>query len=330
MSFSADCKQELCALSPLKPCCALAELGALYRSIGSLSFIGRGRVSVRFQSENLAVCRRAYTLLLKRLRIAPQVHYVDIRRFGGRRRGVLTLGPDEAVTFLKAMGMAEEGADGGWTLRFSSPRAPVTRQCCARAFLRGSLLGGGTLSSPDKGYRLELWYQDDEQRQTLAKCLQRLDVPIRDGARGDRRYLYIARADDVASLLTAVGAHQAVLRVEELRLRKQLVGKLTREMNCDGHNLDKQTDAGLRQVEAIERLRASGRLDALPPALREAALARLARPDASLEELGRSLDPPVGKSGMNHRLRRVARCAAEYEEQDRRADAPPQGGTPDA
>ena len=309
MSFSADCKQELCSLPPEKPCCPASELSGLFMTMGSLSLLGRGRLSVQLSSENLAVCRRAYTLLSKQMLLAPQIHYLTSSRFGGRRKCVLTLGPNESPTFLRKLHMMERAANGEWSLRSTTPRLPITRACCARAFLRGVMLGGGTMANPDTSYHLELPYQNDEMRQMLAKCLQRIDLPIRDGTRGEKRFLYLKQAEQLVTFLTAIGAHQAILRIEELRLRKQLIGKINRAMNCDAFNLSKQMTASAKQVEIIRELDKKGMLEGMSESLREVARLRLEMPDATLEQLGQSMTPPLGKSGVNHRLRRLMEYA---------------------
>ena len=318
MSFCSDCKLELCSLASEKPCCAQSELSGLYMTIGHLNLLGRGKVSVQFSSENLSVCRRAYTLLSKDMRLAPQVQYVSSKRFGGTRRCVLTLGPLVSPAFLRAMGMMDRDESGAWSLRATTPRLPITRACCTRAFLRGVMLGGGTMSSPETGYHLELSCQGEEMRQTLAKCLQRLALPIKYSARGDKAFFYYKQSEQIITLLTAIGAHQTILRIEELRLRKQLLGKINRAMNCDAFNLGKQMDASGEQLDAIRRLRDARELDELPQSLKEVALAREKWPDATLEQLGAAMKPPVSKSAVNHRMRRLV---ARAEELKQKADA---------
>ena len=315
LSFSSDCKKELCLLEPEKPCCLLSELCALYFSMGSLSLLGRGKVNVQFTGESLAVSRRVYTLLTRALGLTPQIHYVTHARFGGTRSCVLTLGPVQSPTFLQALHMMEREESGDYALRATAPRLSLTRACCMRAFLRGALLGGGTMTNPEHGYHLELNYRGADMRALLAKCLQRLELPVRESARRDAAYLYLKQSDQVVTLLTAVGAHQTVMQIEDLRVRRQVIGTVNRAMNCDNANLEKQMNASDDQLSAIRFLVREQRLGALPPSLQQIALARLNAPDASLTELGESLDPPIGKSGVNHRMRRLLEYAHTYKEE---------------
>ncbi len=321
MSFSSELKKELALVPPEKPCCALSELCGLFASMGSLSLLGRGRVNVQFTSESLAVCRRAYTLLSQTLHIAPQIHYVTHARFGGTRRCVLTLGPVGSPPLLSALHMMQTDADGAPVLRAATPRLPITRGCCARAFLRGMMLGAGTMTNPSQGYHLELRYTDADVRQTMAKCLQRLGLPIRDGARREQRFLYLKQSDQIVTLLTALGAHQTVMRIEDLRVQKQVLGSVNRAMNCDSANLQKQLAAAHKQVEAIRQMEARDQLSALPDSLREMARMRLNRPDLTMQELGQRMEPPLGKSGVNHRMRRLLSYSTPTDHEEETPDA---------
>lgn len=301
MSFSSDVKKELALVKPEKNCCALSELCGLYATMGSLSLLGRGRVNVQFSSESLAVCRRAYTLLVQTLHISPQIHYVTTSHFGGKRKCVLTLGPIHSPTLLRALGMMDENS----SLRATSPRMHLTRACCMRAFLRGIMLGGGTMSSPEQSYHLELPCRDGDIQALMAKSVQRIGLPIRFSRRRDHTYLYFKQSDQIVDFLTAIGAHNSVMQIENLRVQRQVMESVNRAMNCDNANLQKQMDASQNQIRAIEKLRDSGKLSTLSPSLQAVAMARLSAPSATLQELGEMLDPPIGKSGVNHRMRRL-------------------------
>lgn len=305
MSFSSDCKNELCLVKPEKACCGLSELCGLYASMGSLSLLGRGRVNVQFTGESLAVSRRVYTLLMQTLHIPPQIHYLTNARFGGTRKCVLTLGPIHSPALLTALGMMEKNAEGITTLRATTPHISLTRGCCMRAFLRGAFLGGGTMSSPEQGYHLEIGYRDEATRALLAKSLQRVGIPIRESARGEHAFLYLKQSDQIVTLLTAMGATNTVMQIEDLRVKRQVFSSVNRAMNCDSANLQKQMQASREQIEAIRTLRETETFASLPPSLKEIALLRLSAPDATLTQLGAMMDPPLGKSGVNHRLRRL-------------------------
>lgn len=301
MSFSSDVKKELALIKPEKECCALSELCAMYATMGSLSLLGLGKIKVEFSSESLSVCRSAYTLLQQTLGITPQIQYVSNARFGGTRKCVLIIGPIQSPTLLKALGMMDESG----SFRSYTPRLPVSRMCCMRAYLRGVMLGGGTMSNPEQGYHLELPVRDGEMQNTTAKCLQRMGLPIRLSERREHTYFYFKQSDQIVDFLTLLGANTSVMQIEDLRVKRQVMETVNRAMNCDSANLQKQMNASQQQVEAIRRLIESDRFTTLPPSLQQIAHARLNAPDASLQELGEMLDPPIGKSGVNHRMRRL-------------------------
>ena len=159
----------------------MSELSALYMTLGSLNLLGRGKLSVQFTGESMAVARRVYTLLQKGLELSPQIHYVSTAHFGGTRKCVLTLGPTQTPAFLSALGMMTIGENGEATLRSTSPKVNLNRSCCVRAFLRGAMLGGGTMTNPEQGYHLELGYRDENFRDCVAKCLQKVGLPEGQG-----------------------------------------------------------------------------------------------------------------------------------------------------
>jgi len=311
MSFSSDCKEELCRVPCDKACCRLAELAALYMTLGALSLLGRSQLSVQFTVESPAVARRIFVLLQKEMQIVSQLHYVTHARFGGRRECVLTVGPTQAPKLLSRFSMLETDESGAYTLRSTAPRVKMGRDCCRRAFLRGALLGCGTLSNPEQSYQLEFSVRDDSLALNVARCLQSLGIPVKRTQRRGVESIYCKQSDQIADILTAAGAHQAVTNLESMRVQRQVLGNVNRIMNCDNANLRKQTNAGQHQLELIVRLMASPKFAFLPPALQQMAHVRAQEPDMSLEELGQALSPPVGKSGVNHRMRRLMDYARE-------------------
>ena len=314
-SFSAGVKEELIRLPLGKPCCMLSEISALTQTSGHLSFRGGGWISVSYRLDNAGTARRLFQLLKKRLNAAPKLHFVQTKQLGGRRSCVLTLDPEDSRTLLNALHMAETDEDGRMHMKRTVPRHPMTRQCCRRAFLRGAFLGAGTLTHPEKSYHFEWKAEDDRLAETLEKLLEKCELPCKSYLRKGTRVIYLKGAQQISDMLALMGAGSSVLEMENIRIGKQLRAAATRAANCDEHNSEKMLDAGQQQAEAIRRIRLARGLYTLPPALREAARARTENPDLSLEELGKIMDPPVGKSGVNHRLRRLMAIAAEIEKE---------------
>ena len=248
-------------------------------------------------------------MLKKRLDVNPTLHFTQTSRLGGRRTCVLTLSGQDARTLLDALHMTETDENGQMHLKRTVPRHPMTRQCCRRAFLRGAFLGAGTVTNPEKGYHFEWKADDGHLPQVLEKLLEKCELPFHSYTRGGQQVVYLKGAQQIADALALMGAGQSVLQMENIRIHKQLRASAVRAANCDEHNGERMLDAAQKQAEAIRQISLKQGLFTLPPALRELARLRLENPDLSLKELGEMLDPPVGKSGINHRMRRLMEIA---------------------
>ena len=312
-SFSARVKEELVRLPLGKTCCMLSEISALTQTSGHLSFRGGGWISASWRVDNAGTARRLFQLLKKRLNVTPSLHFIQTKQLGGRRTCVLTLGTEDTRTLLNALHMAETDEEGHIHLKRTVPRHPLTRQCCGRAFLRGAFLGAGTVTNPEKGYHLEWKTDDDRLARTLEKLLEKNGMPFRSYSRRGQQVIYLKDAQQISDTLAMMGAGSGVLEMENIRIRKQLRASAVRAANCDEHNSEKMLDAGLKQAEAIRQISLKQGLFTLPPALREISRLRMENPDLSLQQLGEMLDPPVGKSGANHRMRRLMEIADQLD-----------------
>ena len=304
-SFSAKVKAELIRLPLGKACCMLSEISALTMTSGHLAFRGGGWISISYRLDDAGTARRLLMLLKKRLNVNPTLHFTQTARMGGRKTCVLSLTGGDANTLLNALHMAETDEDGQMHLKRMAPRHPMTRQCCRRAFLRGAYLGAGTMTNPEKGYHFEWKAEDEQLPRTLEKLLEKCGLPYRDYERKGTRVIYLKGAQHIADMLALMGAGQSVLDMETIRVGKQVKAAATRAANCDEHNGDKMMEAAQRQADAIRRISLKQGLFTLPPGLQEIARLRLENPEMSLKELGELMDPPVGKSGVNHRMRRL-------------------------
>ena len=324
MSFSVNAKEELIHLPMEKPCCMLAELAALTQTSASLGFRGAGRFSVTWRVESAALARRIFTCLKKSLGLAPSLEVVQHARLGGRTSCVLTLEDDDARKLLAALRMMEQQPDGNWSLKRTSPHLGLTRQCCRRSFLRGLFLGSGSISAPEKNYYLELMPGDDDAAQAALRLMEKCGVEAKCHQRKGRPVVYIKNVQGLEDLLTLMGASSAMLKLENLRITRQMRGNINRASNCDDHNYEKAVTAGEQQAERIKQIALKGGLSSLSLPLRQVAELRMAHPEASLTELGQLLTPPVGKSGVNHRLQRLMALADALEGPEEAAADEPQ------
>ena len=305
MSFSANVKDELCRMPLGKNCCMLSELTALYRTSGSLSFHGMGRVQVQYRVENAALARRIFRLLRSRMNITPRLHYVQHARLGGQRTCVLTIGDEDSQRLMLALRMVEQDEDGEIRYRRTTVRYPMTRQCCRKAYLRAAYLGGGTMTTPDKDYHFEIATTDQSMVKELSRLLDKSDLPVNTYTRKGATVVYLKSAQHISDALAMMGASNSVFALEDVRIRKQARGAANRAINCDGHNLERTVAAADEQVQGIRRYVIEKGLRSLPPALQEIAQKRLANVDLSLVELGQLFEPPLSKSAVNHRMRRL-------------------------
>ena len=312
-SFSARVKDELVRLPLGKSCCQLTEISALTQTSGHLSFHGRGRISVQYRIDNTGAARRLFQLLKTRLGVSPMLHYTQSPQFGGRRTWILSLNEEDSRTLLSAVRMIEQGEDGGIVIRRTPLRHPLTRQCCRRAFLRGVFLGAGTISNPEKAYHLEWRAEDERLTDTLQKIMEKIDVPFHVYQRKNQQVIYLKDGDRITEMLALMGASGSVLEMESIRVNRQTRLHATRASNCDEHNSERMLDAAQKQAEACRNISLKLGLFTLPPALQDVARARMENPELSMTELGEMMNPPISKSAVNHRLRRLMEIAEELE-----------------
>lgn len=313
LSFAGRVKEEMVRLPLGKSCCQLSEIGAMTQTSGHLSFRGRGRITVQYRMENIGVVRRLFQLMKARFGVTPTLHYTQTKQLGGRRTWVLSLNEGDSLTLLTALHMIETDETGEVSLKRTVPRHPLTRQCCRRAFLRGAFLGAGTMSNPEKGYHLEWKTENESLRGTMQKLIEKTELPFHCYERRGQHVVYLKDADQIAQALVLMGAAGSVLRMESIRVHKQTRLQASRAANCDEHNSERMLDAAQKQAEACRNISLKIGLFTLSPALRETARIRMEHPEMSLAELGEAMDPPLTKSAVNHRLRRLMEMAEELE-----------------
>lgn len=183
------------------------------------------------------------------------------------------------------------------------------RKNSARVFLRDAFLETGSMSNPEKGYHLEFVCENENQAQNLIDTMQKYEITAKTVQRRRYTIVYIKESEDIVRLLNVMGAHNCLMELENLRILKDMRNSINRQVNCETANISKTVSAANKQLEDIEYIKEHYGFDNLSENLREMAQIRLAYPDATLKELGERLVPPVGKSGVNHRLRKLSELA---------------------
>lgn len=309
MSFSDEVKQELVALRPEKSCCMLSELNALTQCCASMTVRGRGQVSIAYTTENVSVAKRIFILLKKRLEINASPRFAKITRFGGRRICVIQLSVSDTRKLMYALHMLHE-SDGSDVYR-GIPRRALTRKCCQQAFLRGAFLGVGSVSLPEKDHHLEFACSSEKRAASVQQLLIKNELTCGISDRRNASVVYLKRGNDISHLLHLMGASRAMMHYENILAQRSLRESVMRATNCDHNNMMRQISAAQRQTDSIRLLQEYGILNTLPQQLQELALLRLQNPELTLEQIGERLSPPLGKSGVNHRFRKLMQLAEE-------------------
>lgn len=307
MSFTAEVKEELARVENTKACCAHAELSALIRVEGTLHYTGNERFRLEIATETAPVARKAIKLLRSTFGLTTELTV---------RRSVLHKSNNYLITVIHQAGLPDALRQLGILDRtlaplYSVPPSLVKKDCCAIAYLRGTFLGGGFVADPHGDFHFELTAETEQVADDLVTLMARFDMPARVTSRRGSFAVYLKGAEPIVTFLALVGAHRALLRTEDVRIIKEMRNDVNRLVNAETANLLKTANAAADQVAAVRTIERSRGLDALPPALREIAALRLEYPEVSLRELGELADPPLSKSAVYHRIRRLEELAAE-------------------
>lgn len=301
MSFSSTAKSEICRLPIGSDCCELAELTALLHTAGSISISGRG-VALRLDTEHAGVARRAFQIIKSLYGTSAKME-MHTNRLKQNHIYTLVVDPESAkMIVLDTHLMDSDGIH-------MSAQAAAQRECCRIAFVRGAFLGGGSVTNPERRYHMEFVCSQEDFAQELLNIMVQLDVAAKIITRGQSFVVYLKESDAIVTLLTMMGAHTAILNMENIRIIKSVRNNVNRKVNCDSGNLSKTVNASLQQQDYIETIRDHAGLDTLSAPLREIAEARLSLPEATLGELAEALG--TSKSTVNHRLRKLGSIALQ-------------------
>lgn len=301
MSFSSEVKDELVKHASASRHCQLAELSAILHFCGVLNRDENGRLVLGLQTENGCVIRKCFTLLKKAYNIETNIVQ--------RNHMCVDFPMEEEI--LEKLLRATKYLDEDGLKRFMTPvnRVVVKNSCCRRAFIRGAFLCIGSMSDPGKSYHLEFVCDTRPQAEQITEQLRYFEIDARIIARKKYQVVYIKEGSQIVDLLNVMEAYVSLMNFENERIYKEMRNSVNRRVNCEAANITKTVNASARQVEDIILIRDTRGLDSLPDNLRDMANVRLEYPDATLTELGIYLSEPVGKSGVNHRLRRLSEIA---------------------
>lgn len=302
MSFSGKVKEELGSHVSRARHCQIAELAALFGCCGKIVREEDGKFSAKFVTENLTVAKK-YSILIKKA-FSFQID-TSVR---GHQYLVYILDTDDALTFFQALKCLE-----GKVLVHD---LVVQRSCCKRAFVRGLFLACGSVTDPERGYHLEMALGSLGKAKEVLRLLKAFDVEARIVERKKNYIVYVKEGSRIVDLLNVMEAHVALMAFENVRIVKEMRNTINRKVNCETANIRKTVSASARQIADIQYIKDTSGFGTLPKGLADIANLRLEHAEVSLKELGSMLEPPIGKSGVNHRLRRLSEIAADMRSRD--------------
>lgn len=297
MSFSGEVKQELCRIRS-KKCCKKAELAGIMAFCGIVS--GADFV---LKTENELVAQRIQELFGTLFAAALPVQKTK-RGTKGEIYTIRLTQQENQRMVLTQLGLYRNGM-----VKFSIDPFLIQDDCCARAYLRGAFLGGGSVNSPQRSYHFEIETHYFGLSRDLSRLFFDLDFEVKTVMRKGSYVTYIKDSEKIGDVLALMGATSSMMELYNAKIEKEVKNTVNRRVNCETANLTKTANAAVVQIQSIRRLVAKKGADAIPEHLRELAELRLAFPEASLAELGAMLSPPISKSGVNHRLRKLMELA---------------------
>lgn len=304
MSFSEKTKNELARLIPEARCCKIAELSAFYDFNGFL--LGNNNYQYLDFYHSSPVVARKILLLLKGL-VADIKTQVLVKRTKAKNHmcTVRVLDLVEAQ-FVYSLMNKRKFLD-------EQKRVPFFK-CCRRSYLRGAFLSQGSIADPGKTYHFEISIENTEVAARVFETMNSLLLEPKIMMRKANHVIYLKDGEKIVEVLNNMGAHNALLKLENVRVIKDMRNQVNRLVNCETANVDKTVKAAMKQVAEIQKIEDTIGITKLPEKLQEIARLRLANPYASLKELGELADPPMSKSGVNYRMKQLLEISKEIDE----------------
>lgn len=310
LTFSGRVKEELSRQWNEQKHCQIAEIAAIISMCGKVTIDSRDRYAVKVRTENISVARKCFTLLEKTFNIEAESLVTINKSKGNTTYTVVVKQHEDAMKLLQAARLVD--GDGEISEEFSTSRNMIVhKSCCKRAFLRGAFLASGSMSHPEKSYHIEMVCASKAKAEQIQKLINRFGLDAKVILRKNSYVVYLKEGSQIVDLLNIMEAPIALMEMENVRILKEMRNSVNRKVNCETANINKTVSAAAKQAEDIRLIQKEIGLNKLPEGLQEIAELRLTYPDASLKELGEMLTEPLGKSGVNHRLRKLSELAED-------------------
>lgn len=313
ITFSAKLKEELSRQWSVARHCQIAEIAAIVSMCGKVTIDSREHYSVKVRTENISVARKYFTLLRKTFNIETEVFVATNKSNENVSYTVIVKNHEDAIRVLQASKLIDH--DGEISEEFSIVKNLVVQHsCCRRAFIRGAFLAAGSMSNPEKSYHIEIVCAAMKKAEQLQNIINGFGLDAKVVVRKRAYVVYLKEGAQIVDLLNIMEAPVALMEMENIRILKEMRNSVNRKVNCETANINKTVSAAMKQVNDIRYIRDTIGLKELPEGLQEIAELRLEHPNETLKELGDLLSTPLGKSGVNHRLRKLSEIAEHLKE----------------
>ena len=318
MSFASNARAEMARELCMEKCCARAELAAALLASGGISFRFGSDPSyaLSITAAEAAVVRHYFQLLKRHFQVTAQILTLRSNSLSGLTRYRLLIPMEASMRLMQETGLHDPSQPFGIA---SLPPARITQMAsCKKTFIKSAFMICGGIANPDIEYHIEIAAPSEEFADIVIESLKYFEINAKKACRKSKSVVYLKKGDDVSDMLTLVGATNAALGLQNVRVKKDVSNRVNRQMNCDSSNINRATETALKQIADIRCIEEKIGLDKLSLPLRDVAEARLNNAATPLSGLGEMLTPPIGKSGVNARLRKLREIADAL----RRGDIP--------
>lgn len=308
MSFSTETKNELARVISDDLFCKKAELSGIVKLAGTIQIAGYKKMNLKISTELNSVARKIFKILKSDFNINTTIVVNKNQMLKRNNSYILTIKSDMgSEQLMKELGLLEN--EDGFLPYNKVPSWVLEDDECKKAFIRGAFLGGGSVSDPEKNYHLEFVTSNEEFAESLMILINSLGLNSKIVCRKNSYVVYLKESEQISDLLSHIGGFQALLSLQNTKILKQMRNNVNRLVNCETANLSKTVNAAVRQVENIKLIQSKIGISKLPKNLQQIALLRVENEDLTLKELGELLNPPISKSGVNHRLKKIEEIA---------------------
>lgn len=310
MSFSTETKNELARIMPENLRYREAELSGIAKLSGTIQIAGYKKINLKISTELNSIARKVFKILKSDYKINTNIVVNKNQMLKRNNSYILTVTSDMgSENLMRSLGLLQQ--DEGFFTSNKIPSWVLEDEECKKAFIRGAFLGGGSISDPEKNYHLEFVVSNEDFAENLMELINSLGFNSKIVGRKNSYVVYLKESEQISDLLSHIGGFQALLSLQNTKILKQMRNNVNRIVNCETANLSKTVNAAVRQVENIKLIEKKMGISKLPKSLQQIALLRVENEDLTLKELGELLNPPISKSGVNHRLKKIEDIANE-------------------